>query len=78
MTRTQIQFHDPLYQRLKEIAEPLWNWAAKTKTGFRHIIDARLALTLRHHRVIHFAIANRETHFRNEQMEAVWWGWAMK
>ncbi len=24
------------------------------------------------------AIANRETHFRNEQMEAVWWGWAMK
>jgi hypothetical protein len=42
MTRTQIQFPDPLYQRLKEIAEPLWNWAAKAKTGFRHIIDARL------------------------------------
>lgn len=27
-----------------EVAKPLWNWAAKTTTGFRHIIDARVAL----------------------------------
>jgi uncharacterized protein len=71
MTRTQIQFPDPLYQRLKEIAEPLWNWAAKAKTGFRHIIDARLALTLRHHRVTHFANANAK-HFEGFGFEKVW------
>ncbi len=38
-----------------EIAKPLWKWAATTSTGFRHIIDARLAFTLRHHGVTHFA-----------------------
>jgi predicted nucleic acid-binding protein len=27
-----------------EVAKPLWNWAAKTTNGFRHIIDARVAL----------------------------------
>ncbi len=41
-----------------DIAPPLWKWAAKTSTGFRHIIDARLALTLRHHGVTYFATAN--------------------
>jgi len=46
-----------------EVAKPLWNWAAKTTTGFRHIIDARLAFTLRHHGVTHFATANNEKHF---------------
>ena len=41
-----------------EIAGSLWDWAAHATTGFRHIIDARLALTLRHHGVTHFATAN--------------------
>jgi uncharacterized protein len=54
-----------------EVAKPLWNWAAKTKTGFRHIIDARLALTLRHHGVTHFATAN-EKHFAGFGFERVW------
>ncbi|MEI6533853.1 MAG: TA system VapC family ribonuclease toxin [Verrucomicrobiaceae bacterium] len=54
-----------------EIAQPLWNWAATTTTGFRHIIDARLALTLRHHGVTHFATAN-EKHFQGFGFEKVW------
>jgi len=41
-----------------EVAGSLWSWAANATTGFRHIIDARLALTLRHHGVTHFATAN--------------------
>ena len=41
-----------------EVAAPLWNWAAGTTTSFRNIIDARLALTLRHHGVTHLATAN--------------------
>lgn len=44
------------------VSVPLWTWAAKTTTGFRHIIDARLAFTLRHHGVTRFATAN-VTHF---------------
>ncbi len=54
-----------------EIAQPLWSWAASTTTGFRHIIDARLALTLRHHGVTHFATAN-EKHFEGFGFEKVW------
>jgi hypothetical protein len=45
-----------------EVAKPGGNWAAKTTTGFRRIIDARFAFTLRHHGVTHFATAN-EKHF---------------
>ena len=37
------------------VAGHLWEWAAETKGGFRQIIDARLAFTLRHHGVTHFA-----------------------
>ncbi len=54
-----------------EVARPLWNWAAKTTSGFRHIIDARLAFTLRHHGVTHFATAN-EKHFEGFGFERVW------
>jgi len=54
-----------------DVAKPLWNWANKTKTGFRHIIDARLAFTLRHHGVSHFATANVE-HFEDFEFEKVW------
>ncbi|NJK91406.1 MAG: type II toxin-antitoxin system VapC family toxin [Blastochloris sp.] len=43
----------------------------KTKTGFRHIIDARLAFTLRHHGVTHFATANTK-HFESFGFERVW------
>ncbi|MEX2578480.1 MAG: TA system VapC family ribonuclease toxin [Verrucomicrobiales bacterium] len=53
------------------VGKPLWNWAAKTTGGFRHIIDARLALTLRHHGVTHFATANAR-HFEDFGFEKVW------
>ena len=54
-----------------DVAPPLWKWAAETTTGFRHIIDARLALTLRHHGVTHFATANAK-HFEGFGLEKVW------
>ncbi len=54
-----------------EVGKHLWNWAAKTTTGFRHIIDARLALTLRHHGVTHFATANTKD-FEGFRFERVW------
>ena len=54
-----------------EVSKPLWDWAAQTTTGFRHIIDARLALTLRHHGVTHFATAN-DKHFTGFGFEKVW------
>lgn len=54
-----------------EVFPALWRWAAKTKSGFRHIIDARLALTLRHHGVTHFATANVED-FVGFGFEKVW------
>ena len=36
----------------------VWRWAAKRMFATRRIIDVRLALTLRHHRVTEFATAN--------------------
>lgn len=54
-----------------EVAKPLWNWAAQTTTSFRHIIDARLALTLRLHGVTHLATANAK-HFEDFEFERVW------
>jgi uncharacterized protein len=54
-----------------EVSKPLWKWAEKTLTGFRDIIDARLALTLRYHGVTHFATANA-THFEGFGFEQVW------
>ncbi len=54
-----------------DVAKPLWNWAAKPTTGFRQIIDARLAFTLRHHGVTHFATANTK-HFKEFEFEQVW------
>lgn len=54
-----------------EVSKPLWDWAAKTASGFRQIVDARLAFTLRHHGVTHFATAN-VGHFRNFGFEKVW------
>lgn len=54
-----------------EVGNLLWKWAAKTDTGFRQIIDARLALTLRHHGVTHFATAN-DKHFEGFGFAKVW------
>jgi len=54
-----------------EISPRLWDWAAKTKSGFRQIIDARLALTLRHHQVDEFATMN-ENDFRGFGFKRVW------
>ncbi|MDB6079083.1 MAG: putative toxin of toxin-antitoxin system [Akkermansiaceae bacterium] len=54
-----------------EVGKSLWKWAADATTGFRHIIDARLALTLRHHGVTHFATANA-AHFLNFGFARVW------
>ena len=53
------------------VARPMWKWASETTTGFRHIIDARLALTLRHHGVTHFATANAKQ-FKDFGFEKVW------
>ena len=53
----------------EEGATPLWKGVVTT-TGFRHIIDARLALTLRHHGITHFATAN-EKHFGDFVLEKV-------
>ncbi len=54
-----------------EVAGTLWQWASKTKSGFRHIIDARLALTLRHHGVKAFATANVKD-FKGFGFDRVW------
>ncbi|MEI6675845.1 MAG: TA system VapC family ribonuclease toxin [Verrucomicrobiota bacterium] len=54
-----------------DVSKPLWQWAATTHSGFRHIIDARLALTLSHHGVTHFATANTK-HFAGFGFEKVW------
>jgi uncharacterized protein len=40
------------------VSTTLWRWASDSTTGFRHIIDARLGFTLRHHGVTDFATAN--------------------
>jgi uncharacterized protein len=54
-----------------EVGKSLWNWASRTTGGFRQIIDARLALTLRHHGVTHFATANTK-HFTEFGFQEVW------
>ena len=54
-----------------EVSGSLWQRASKTKSGFRHIIDARLALTLLHHGVQFFATANVKD-FKNFGFERVW------
>jgi toxin-antitoxin system PIN domain toxin len=41
-----------------EVSESLWQWAKKSSSGFRRIIDARLGLTLLYHGVTEFATAN--------------------
>ena len=43
---------------LADVSGQLWQWAQTTTSGCRRIVDARLALTLRHHGVTEFATAN--------------------
>lgn len=53
------------------ISAKLWDYASSTRAGFRHIIDARLALTLRHHGVSHFATVNVK-HFQEFGFVRAW------
>ena len=54
-----------------EVAMPLWEWSRNTKSGFRRIIDARIALTLLHHGVTDFATANSKD-FKEFGFSRVW------
>ena len=54
-----------------DVSQTLWKWAQSTKAGFRQIIDARLAFTLRFHGVTRFATLN-EKHFQGFGFETVW------
>ena len=53
------------------ISPTLWQWARNTKAGMRRVIDARLALTLKHHGVTHFATANTKD-FQEFGFEKIW------
>lgn len=53
------------------VSPRLWKWAAETKAGFRQVIDARLAFTLRHHGVTKLATANLKD-FKSFGFEEVW------
>jgi|ERR1035437_649003 toxin-antitoxin system PIN domain toxin len=54
-----------------KVSTRLWQWAAETKAGFRQIIDARLAVTLRFHGVTKLATANVKD-FKSFDFERVW------
>ena len=54
-----------------EVSAGLWQWAGATTRGYRAIVDARLALTLRHHGVTQFASANVRD-FEDFGFERVW------
>ena len=49
----------------------IWRRAGQPEAARRSIFDARLALTLRHHGVTHFATGNVK-HFRDYGFEQVW------
>lgn len=70
----QAMKQNPLWRCIDyeaKISARLWQWAAETKAGFRQIIDARLALTLRHHGVTKLATANVKD-FKSFGFERVW------
>ena len=54
-----------------EISRKIWHWAERDNGSFRRIIDARIALTLRHHGVTEFATANVKD-FKNMGFQKVW------
>jgi toxin-antitoxin system PIN domain toxin len=53
------------------IMNDVWRVAARPGIAIRRIVDTRLALTLRHHGVTHFATAN-EKDFAGFGFERVW------
>ena len=53
------------------VSAKLWDYVSRSKAGYRHIIDVRLALTLRHHGVDSFATVN-DKHFANFGFKKVW------
>ena len=53
------------------VSEKLWEYVSKSNAGYRHIIDARLALTLRQHGVESFATVN-DKHFSDFGFKKVW------
>jgi toxin-antitoxin system PIN domain toxin len=53
------------------VSKQLWDYAALTKAGYRHIIDARLAFTLQHHGVDRFATINQKN-FKGFGFREVW------
>lgn len=70
----QVMKSNPLWRCIDydpKVSANLWRWAADTKAGFRQIIDARLALTLRHHGVTQLATANVKD-FKSFGFEKVW------
>jgi len=56
---------------MPEVKYKLWEWAENTQRGFRNIIDARIAFTLQHHGVTHFATANVKD-FKDLGFDKVW------
>jgi toxin-antitoxin system PIN domain toxin len=54
-----------------EVSKNLWQYASTTKSGYRHIIDARLAYTLQHHGVDRFATVNQKD-FKEFGFKEVW------
>jgi len=54
-----------------EVSKRLWTYAAETKAGYRHIIDARMAFTLKHHGVDRFATVNQKD-FKDFGFRQVW------
>jgi len=66
--------HHPRWQHVDydpDVSPLLWQWARDTSAGFRAVIDARLALTLRFHGVTEFATAN-VADFHGFGFEHVW------
>lgn len=64
----------PYWQHLdysSEVSKKLWDWAGKTRAGFRKIIDARLALTLINGGVRRFATVNTKD-FQEFGFDEVW------
>ena len=54
-----------------EVSKILWKYASTTKSGYRHVIDARLAFSLRHHGVDRFATVNQKD-FQGFGFKEVW------
>ena len=66
--------HNPAWRCVdydSAISPTLWQWARATKAGMRRVIETRLALTLKHHGVTHFATANTKD-FQEFGFTQVW------